>query len=181
MQEPLRVAFRNMTAPIGVEDAINGQVAELERFFGRIIACSVVVEERHRSQHQGNLYHVRIELSVPDHEIIVRREPSEHHAHEDVHVAIHDAFEAARRQLQDRVREKRGDVKAHDRPDIGTIARLFPDHGFIATEHGDEVYLHRNAVLGRGYDKLNVGDKVRYVVHESEGEQGPQASTVIPL
>jgi cold shock CspA family protein len=46
---------------------------------------------------------------------------------------------------------------------------------------GDEAYLHRNAVLGRGFDKLREGDKVRYVVHEGEGEQGLQASTVIPL
>jgi cold shock CspA family protein len=75
----------------------------------------------------------------------------------------------------------RGDVKTHAGPTIGTIVRLFPDYGFLVTDAGDEVYLHRNAVLGHGFDKLNAGDKVRYVVHEGEGEQGVQASTVIPL
>lgn len=180
MQEPLRIAFRNIQPPIGAEDQVRDRAAELEPFFDRIIACSVVVEARHR-RHHGDLYHVRIELIVPDREIVVRRDPPEDHAHEDLHVAIRDAFDAAQRQLQDHAREMRGDLKTHAAPTIGTIVRLFPDHGFLATDAGDEVYLHRNAVLGRGFDKLNAGDKVRYVVHEGEGEQGAQASTVIPL
>ena len=183
MQEPLRIAFRNLEAPAAIEDEIRERVAELERFFDRIIACSVVVEEHHRHHRQGNLYHVRIELVVPEREIVVRREPPEHHAHEDLHVAIRDAFDAAQRQLQDHARAMRGDVKSHATPTIGRIVRLFAerDYGFLVTDTGDEVYLHRNAVLGHGFDKLRVGDKVRYVIHEDEGEQGPQASTVIPL
>jgi cold shock CspA family protein/ribosome-associated translation inhibitor RaiA len=181
MQEPLRIAFRNMEPPIGAEDEVGDRAAELERFFDRIIACSVVVEARQRRHHQGNLYHVRIELIVPDREIVVRRDPPEDHAHEDLHVAIRDAFDAARRQLQDHAREMRGDVKTHTAPMIGSIVRLFQDYGFLVTEAGDEIYLHRNAVLGRGFDKLNAGDRVRYVIHEDEGEQGAQASTVIPL
>ncbi len=181
MQEPLRIAFRNIEPPIGAEEEVRTRAGELERFFDRIIACSVVVEAHHKHQHQGNLYHVRIELIVPEREIIVRREPPEHHAHEDMHVAVRDAFGAAQRQLQDHAREMRGDVKTHVAPTIGTIVRLFQDYGFLITETGDEVYMHRNAVLGRGFDKLNAGDKVRYVVHEGEGEQGAQASTVIPL
>ena len=71
MQEPLRIAFRNMEAPIGAEDQVRARVAELERFLDRIIACGVVVEARHRRHHQGNLYHVRIDLIVPDREIVV--------------------------------------------------------------------------------------------------------------
>ncbi len=181
MQEPLRIAFRNMEPPIGAEDQIRDRAAELERFFDRIIACSVVVEARHRRHHQGNLYHVRVELIVPEREIVVRRDPPEDHAHEDLHVAIRDAFDASQRQLQDHAREMRGDIKTHAVPTIGTIVRLFPDYGFLVTDAGDEVYLNRNAVLGRGFDKLNTGDKVRYVMHEGEGVLGAQASTVIPL
>ena len=183
MQEPLRIAFRNMEAPIGIEDSIRKHVADLERYFDRIIACSVVVEADHRHHRHGRLYHVRIDLIVPEREIVVRREPSQHHAHEDLPVAIRDAFDAARRQLQDHARAARGDVKAHATPSIGRIARLIAekDYGFLVTDTGDEVYLHRNAVLGHGFDKLRVGDEVRYVVEEGEGEQGPQASAVIPL
>jgi ribosome-associated translation inhibitor RaiA len=114
MQEPLRIAFRNMTAPIGVEDSVRTMVTELERFFDRIIGCQVVIEARHRRHHQGNLYHVRVELSVPDRSIVVGRDPGDDHAYEDLHVAIRDAFEAAKRQLQDYSRAKRGDVKSHN-------------------------------------------------------------------
>jgi ribosomal subunit interface protein len=183
MQEPVRIAFRNLEAPAAIEEEIRQHVDELEEFFDRIIACNVVVEADHRHHRQGGLYHVRIDLIVPEREIVVRREPPEHHAHEDLHVAIRDAFDAVRRQLQDHAHAMRGDAKTHAAPTIGRIVRLFAerDYGFLVTSDGDEVYLHRNAVLGRGFDKLRLGDAVRYVVHEDEGEQGPQASTVIPL
>lgn len=181
MQEPLRLAFRNMEPPIGVEDAIRRHVDALEQFWDRITACSVVVEARHRHHHQGKLYHVRIELMVPGRQIVVHRDPAEAHAHEDLHVAIRDAFKAARRQLQDHVRILDGDIKLHDLPLIGEVVRLMPDYGFLRTPSGDEVYVHRNAVLGDGFDGLKLGDRVRYVVQEGEGEHGPQASTAIPL
>ncbi len=181
MQEPFRLSFRNMAAPIGVEEQVRARIAELEQYSGRIVGCNVTVEPSNRRHHRGNLYHVRIELFVPGGEIVVRRDPPEHHAHEDLPVALRDAFNAAQRQLQDRMRELRGDVKAHAPPAIGKIASLLPDHGFLVTESGEEVYFHKNAVLGAGYDGLNIGDKVRYVVHEGEGEQGPQASTVVPV
>jgi hypothetical protein len=111
--EPLHVTFRGMTPPIGVEDEIRERVAELGRFFDRITACNVVIEARHRHQRQGNLYHVHIDLGVPDRTIVAGRGPGDDHAREDLRVAIRDAFSAAQRQLQDYAREKRGDVKVH--------------------------------------------------------------------
>ena len=183
MQEPLRIAFRNLNSSPVIEEQIHKRVAELEHFFDQITACSVVVEVHHRHQRQGRLYHVRVELTVPGREIVVRREPSEHQAHEDLPVAIHDAFDAVRRQLQDYVRVMRGDTKTHEEAATGRIATLVAesDYGFLVTESGDEVYVHRNAVPGHGFDKLRVGDKVRYVLDKVEGEHGPQASAVIPL
>ncbi len=113
MQEPLRIAFRNMTPPVGLEEQIRSRAAALEQYFDRLIGCSVVVDASHRRHQRGNLYHVRVELTVPDRMIVVRRDSAEDHAHEDVHVAIRDAFNAAQRQLQDHAREVRGDVKTH--------------------------------------------------------------------
>lgn len=181
MQEPVRIAFRSMDAPIGAEDNIRKHVADLERFYDRITACSVVVEADHRRHRQGRLYHVRINLMVPGREIVVRREPAEHHAHEELPVAIRDAFDAARRQLEDHARRVRGDVKVHVEQPVGHVARLIQDYGFLRNETGDEIYFHRNSVLGKGFDRLEVGDAVRYVVHEGEGEHGAQASSVMPI
>lgn len=113
MQEPVRIAFRNLTAPIGMEDDIRERVAHLEQFCDRITACNVLVEARHRRHHQGKLYHVRIEVMVPDRSIVVQRDPSEDHTHEDLRVTLRDAFDAARRQVQDYARVMRGDFKTH--------------------------------------------------------------------
>ena len=121
--EPLSITFRGMEPPIGVEDDIRNRVTELGRFFDRITACHVVVEARHRHQRHGGLYHVHIDLSVPDRTIVAGREPVEDHAREDLRVAIRDAFAAAQRQLQDYAREKRGDVKSHG----STKAAALPD------------------------------------------------------
>lgn len=183
MQLPLQITFRGMDASDTIEGQIRQRAEELERFHGRITACRVVVESAHRHHRQGRIYHVRVELTVPGGDIVVKRDPPEHHAHEEIHVAIRDAFDATRRQLEDHVRRSRGQTKAHELPDYGRIARLFPDqgYGFIAAADGQEIYMHRNSVLDDGFDKLRVGDEVRYVTHPSEGEKGAQASTVIAV
>ena len=107
MEVPLRIAFRNLDPSAAIKEDIARRVADLERIFNRITACSVVIEVPHKSQRegQGRLFAVHIDLQVPDREIVVRRDPSSHHPHEDLPVAIHEAFETARRQLQDYVRK----------------------------------------------------------------------------
>ena len=156
--------------------------AKLEQFFDRIVSCRVVIEAPKR-RHHGDLYHVRVDLKVPGKEIVVKRDPPEHHAHEDIYVAIRDCFDAVRRQLEDHVRHRRGDVKAHDVPAHGKIASLFAerDYGFIDASDGTEVYFHRNAVANGGFEKLVVGGEVRFSLHPTEGEKGPQASAVVPV
>jgi cold shock CspA family protein len=109
---------------------------------------------------------------------VVDRNPSADHAHEDPYVAVRDAFNAARRRLQDHQRRFEGRVKSHEAPPHGRVAQLFPemDYGLIETADGREVYFHRNAVLNDGFDRLTPGAEVRFA--EEEGEKGPQASTV---
>ena len=94
---------------------------------------------------------------------------------------MRDAFDAARRQLEDYARRLRVDTKTHEPQAHGRIVRLFPDHGFIQSSDGQEIYLHRNVVAAGKLADLPVGDEVRFHVHEGEGEKGPQASTVISI
>jgi len=177
MRLPLQISFRNMRHSEAVERAIVDRAERLARFSDRVMGCRVVVETRHR-RHQGNLYHVRIDLTLPGHEIVVGREPVLRHAHEDIYVAVRDAFDAARRRIEDYARRRDDRVKTHESPPRGHVARL--DHGggygFIGTPDGREVYFHRNSVLNADFDRLDVGDPVRF--HEEAGEKGPQASTV---
>jgi ribosomal subunit interface protein len=99
-----------------VEAKVRERAAELEKFDARITSCRVVIEAANRRHQQGRLYHVRVDIGVPGGEIVVKRNPAEHHAHEDVYVAVRDAFDAARRQIEDHVRRRRGDTKSHGRP-----------------------------------------------------------------
>ena len=183
MQAPLQITFRHMDSSEAVAARIRERAGELERFFDRIISCRVVVECRHPRRRQGNLFRVRVDLKIPGREIAVGRDPAAHHSHEDVYVAIRDAFDAARRVLEDHVRERRGEVKVHAVPDHGRIARLLPEQngGFILSADGNEIYFHRNSVANSGFDKLAVGDEVRFVAQHSESAAGSQASTVVAL
>ena len=180
MQQPLQIAFRQVPVSPAVEARIREEAAELEGVSDSIVRCRVVVEQPHRHQRQGNLYAVRIDLTVPGHEIVVAREPTEHHAHEDVYVAIRDAFDAAKRQLQDYERRGRQQTKHHEPTAEGRVARLFRDagYGFIETTDGREVYFHRNSVDEGKFDTLVAGIHVRFT--EELGEKGPQATIVHP-
>ena len=183
MQLPLQITFRHMDSSEAVAARIRERAGEFERFFDRIISCRVVVECRHPRRQHGNLFRVRIDLKVPGRAIAVGRDPAAHQAHEDIYVAIRDAFDAARRVLEDHVRERRGEMKTHTVPDHGRIVRLLPEQngGFILSADGNEIYFHRNSVANSGFDKLAVGDEVRFVAQHSESAEGPQASTVVPL
>jgi cold shock CspA family protein len=163
--EPLKAMVRN-------------EAEELDKLYGQIIHCRVVVEAHHKHHHKGNLYHVRIDLTVPGRELVVSREPGQHHAHEDVYVAVRDAFNAAGRQLKAFASRSSRDVKTHEVPPHGKISELFTEKGFgkIESSDGREIYFHENSVLNAEFDKLEIGTEVRFV--EEEGDQGPQASTV---
>lgn len=114
MEFPLQITFRNVDASDAVEASVRERAARLDRFGAHIVGCRVVIEVPHRHHHQGKLFHVRIDLKVPGAELVVSREPELHHAHEDVFVAIRDAFDAAVRQLEDYVRRRRGHTKVHE-------------------------------------------------------------------
>jgi cold shock CspA family protein/ribosome-associated translation inhibitor RaiA len=183
MAIPIEITFRNMESSPTIEAQLRHRAEALERFFPGIIACRAVVELAHRHHRQGKLVHVRVRVTVPGREIAVDRDPAEHHAHEDVAVAIRDAFDAARRQLEDHHRHLEGQVKLHEPPTHGRIVRLIAegDYGFIESATGEEIYMHRDSLVGGRFEDLRVGDEVRYVAHPGEGEKGPQASTVIPI
>jgi ribosome-associated translation inhibitor RaiA len=106
MKLPLQIAFRNLSHSEAVEEAVREKAEKLDEFCDRIMRCRVVIEVPHRHHEHGNVYQVRIDLTVPGEEIVVSREAPKHVPDKDVHVAIRDAFDAARRQLEDYVRRR---------------------------------------------------------------------------
>jgi ribosome-associated translation inhibitor RaiA len=107
MQLPLQVSFRHMQHSDAIEAIVRQKAAMLDKFADRIMGCRVVVEPSGKHHEHGNLYEVRIDLTVPGEEIAVTREPGEHTEYKDIHVALRDAFDSARRQLEDYVRRQR--------------------------------------------------------------------------
>jgi cold shock CspA family protein len=93
-------------------------------------------------------------------------------------LTIREAFDAARRRLQDHSRRRRADVKMHVPGLHATIIKVFPKerYGYLETEDGRSVYFHANSVIGADFKKLTPGSKARIV--EESGLKGPQASTV---
>jgi cold shock CspA family protein/ribosome-associated translation inhibitor RaiA len=181
MPIPLQITFKDMDPSPAIEARIREKAEKLERFHDRIVGCDVTVEAPHRRHRKGKLYNVRVAVSVPGPNVFIDHAGPLDHAHEDVNVAIRDAFDAAGRVLEDHVRRMRGDVKLHEAPLHGTVVRLFEDYGFIETSDGLDVYFHRNSVADDAFDTLEVGREVRLVIAEKEGIEGPQASTVTPI
>lgn len=179
----LHISFRGMEPSPSAEAQVRRRVDELEQFSDRISACRVVLEAVDRHHQHGRIYQARVDLTVSGGRVDANREPGLNHAHEDLHVAIRDAFDAVRRRLQDHMRRLDGQTKQHELPSTGRIASVFAerDYGFLETDMGEQVYFHRNSIAGHGFNKLKVGERVRYVIDPEEGEKGAQASAVIPL
>lgn len=122
MQVPLKIDFESLEPSAALKERIRRHAARLERFSPRLIGCHVVVREPHRHHRQGRQFEVRIHLTLPGGEIAVSHVPAGRF-HEDPALAVRDAFLQARRQLEDFVRVRRGDVKAHSRPARAARAR----------------------------------------------------------
>ena len=110
MPLPLQITVRNLAHSAAFDALIRERAERLQQFHPHIMSCRVVVELAGRHQHKGKQFIVRIDLKVPGGEIAV-----DHQHDEDWRVAVRDAFDAARRKLEDQLREQRGDVKAHSR------------------------------------------------------------------
>lgn len=179
MQTLLKVDFHGTESNEALQSKIVEHVGALEHLYGRLTACHVSVEAPGHHQRKGGLFHVRIHLTLPDgQEVNIGTTPRADHRHADILFAINDAFRRARRQLQDRVREMRGQVKAHEAAPMGAIARFDPNtgFGFIEAADGHEVYFHQNSLVDGRPSRIRHGLRVTFV--EEQGDKGPQASTV---
>ena len=119
MLVPVQITFRNTDPSEAVSADINRRIEKLSRQQGNIINCRVVVEAPLPNQRKGGLYRVRIDLGCPEGQVIVNREPdSRNQAHQDVYLAVRDAFRAAERQLEEHTHRRQGEVKTHATPDV---------------------------------------------------------------
>jgi hypothetical protein len=116
-----------------VEAHIREAAQKLDMFCDEIMGCRVLVEVPHQHHRKGKRYHVRIDVTVPGAEFVIKRSPrvttdrptrfrkapdevelgrepgtKQIRPHEEIQLSIRDAFDAARRKLQDYARRRRG-------------------------------------------------------------------------
>lgn len=179
MDEPAEITFRNLSRSNAMERRALARVDKLVERIPEIRSCHVVIEADHRHHHKGKLYHVRIRAVLPGAEIVVGREPHQHHAHEDAYVAIRDAFDALERRLKAHLNKRRHHVKHHETPPHGRVTVLDPARrsGVIMTPDGREIRFHANSLADdHEFDELDLGSEVRF--SEVDDADGPRASTI---
>lgn len=109
MEIPIQITFHGLAHSPALEAAIRERAGKLDRFHQHVMSCRAVVEEVARHKNQGKEFAVRLDIKVAGGEVAVNREHNE-----DAFVAVRDAFDAARRQLEDLARRQRGDVKSRE-------------------------------------------------------------------
>ncbi|MBI4525694.1 MAG: HPF/RaiA family ribosome-associated protein [Deltaproteobacteria bacterium] len=202
MNIPIKITFRNMPPSEAIESSIRDKAVKLDTFYEKIMSCRVMLEAPHRYHRKGKVFRVRIDMTVPGGELVVNRapkriigtplhrlkepdadlavdrQPSKPDAHEDIYVAIRDAFDAARRKLQDYARRQRGQLKIHEPMAHARVSKLLSNEGFgfLETADGREIYFHENSVLNEDFDRMKENMEVQFT--EEQGEKGPQASSV---
>jgi ribosomal subunit interface protein len=95
-----KVVFRNIEHSPAVEEAVHKRLEKLERYCDEIQSLRVILETPHNNHHKGKVYHVGVEAMVPNHDIVVTHDQHDKHSHEDIYVAIRDAFNAVERRLK---------------------------------------------------------------------------------
>lgn len=108
---PTQVTFRGLAHSEVLDAEVRERALWLQQFFDGITACHVRLEVPHRHHRDGRQFHVHIEIAVRRSEpiVVAAVQPL-------ASVAIHEAFDTARRQVQDFAREQRGFVKARGIP-----------------------------------------------------------------
>lgn len=157
--QPVQITIRDLPSSPALEDKIRQRADKLSHFYPRINSCRVVITIPQKHKHQGKLFCVRIDLTVPGKELVVNKKLDE-----DVYVAVRDAFNAVQRQLESYACKRRGDVKTHDLATKGVIKRIFPEegYGFLQGLDGNEYYFSADNVNYPNFTELAIGDSVEF-------------------
>ncbi|MGM0633095.1 MAG: ribosome hibernation-promoting factor, HPF/YfiA family [Pseudomonadota bacterium] len=100
MSNDFQIVYHNIDQSDAITENVNKRIEKLKRFSNDIMGGRVVLDSPHNHQHKGKVYSVVLEIHTPNKEIVVNQDQHDNHAHEDMYVAIRDAFNAAERQLK---------------------------------------------------------------------------------
>jgi ribosomal subunit interface protein len=170
----VQVTMRDIPNSTAIESTIRTKAEKLNKFYDRILKCTVVIELPQKRKHQGKIYNVRIDLKVPGRQLVCT-----HKFDQDIYVAIRDAFNAIGKQLEEFARKRHGRTKTHTDVLRGHVTRLVPieGYGFIEGWDGNEYYFSITNVTHPRFDNLSIGDAVQFT--SESGNEGRQAHHVV--
>jgi len=102
MKRPVEILFLGMDPSPAIEAVAREKALKLDQYFADIESCKVSIDLTHKHQSQGRQFDVRIDLTIPGHELTISRVHDE-----DAHIALRDAFEGMKRKLDETVRRQR--------------------------------------------------------------------------
>src|SRR3990167_3795678 len=105
MREPIQITIRDLPHHLDLEEQLRKRAEKLTTFSDRILSCQIVVELAQKNQHSGKQHLVRINVQLPNKELITNS-----HQDEDLNIAIREAFKSTERQIKDVSSEWQGHV-----------------------------------------------------------------------
>lgn len=158
--QPVQITICDLPKSPAIHDHLVKKAQKLNQFYQRINTCHIVISIPQKHKHNGKLYCVHIDISVPGKELV-----ASHKMNQDVYVAIRDAFKALTRQLESYADIRRGEVKSHELGSRGIVKRMFVEegYGFIESADGHEHYFSTANVAFPTFDQLKSGDTVFFI------------------
>lgn len=125
MSFPVEVTFRHMDTSEALQQHVEKHAGKLDRLGAEILSCNVVLESVEHRHRKGNRYNAHVHLTLPGNVLDAGRTKPDDHSHEDAYVAVRDAFDAVRRQLED----YQGKLKAARKQPAPEVPEVVEDTG----------------------------------------------------
>lgn len=106
MQIEPQVSFRNVERTDAIDRTILAGIEKLQAVHDRIVSVRITVEDQRGSGIQDHLYRVRIEVTIPGNDVVVKEAPADG-PHPPLEQVLNKAFDAARRGLKENRKRRR--------------------------------------------------------------------------
>lgn len=114
----IQITFHGLKPSEELRHEIRDRVAWLEQFYPPLMACRVKLQIPHRHRRRGRHIHVTVVMKVSGRPpLVITQEPSL----QDARVAVREAFDAARRRLEDVYGDER--VRVTDQVRVSRVGR----------------------------------------------------------
>jgi len=141
MPNEFQVVYHNIDQSDALTENVNKRIEKLRRFSHDIIGGRVVLDCPHNNHHKGKVFSVTVEIHTSGKEVIVRQAQHDKPAHEDIYVAVRDAFNAAERQLKATDKKHRKSTLAAENFEVMPEASEEENEQLFASEDEETLYL----------------------------------------